>query len=79
MCRFINWFHEIVDAESTKNNCSSAVNICKEYNVDCLNIYQTFNAYNKDKWQKYISSLENPEDYMQNVDIYVNVKLRGLD
>lgn len=62
-----------------KNNCANAINICKKYNVDCLNIYQTFNAYNKEKWQKYISSLENPEDYMQNVDVFVNVKLRGLD
>lgn len=65
--------------ELIKNICADAVNICKTYNVDCLDVYKTFDAYDTVKWQKYLNSLENPEDYLKDVDFYVNVKIRGLD
>ena len=62
-----------------KQSCADAVNISKENNVDCLKIYEKFSSFDRKRWEKYLSSLENRDDYIQNVEFFVNVNVRGID
>lgn len=61
-----------------KQTTANAINICKENNTDCLEIYDKFNTFNKEKWQKYLNTLENRDEYIKNVEFFVNVKLRSI-
>ena len=58
---------------------ANAVNISKKLNVDCLGIYDKFSKFKPKQWQEYLNSLENPEDYIQGVQFYVNVYANGND
>lgn len=62
-----------------KDKCATAVNICKESNADCLKIYEKFNALKRTGWQKYINSLPNKDDYIKNVNFYINVSVDGMN
>lgn len=42
---------------------------------DILHLYEKFNAFHPNKWRRYIDSLENQQDYLQNVDIEINLIL----
>lgn len=42
---------------------------------DILHLYEKFNAFHPNKWKRYIDSLENQQDYLQNVDIEINLIL----
>ena len=62
-----------------KGICADAVNISKEYNVDCFNIYDTFDRLKHKEWQEYLASLENKDDYMQDVEFFVDIVVSGVD
>ena len=66
-------------AENIKSYCGQAVNIMKQHNIDPIEIYKKFDAFEHKKWQEYLSKLENPEEYIKEVEFLVNVKIRGLE
>lgn len=49
--------------------------LMKQDNVDILDIYDKFNAFHHGKWKKYLSTLENQEEYLQNVEMRINLYL----
>lgn len=53
----------------------NTISSMQENKYDILNIYSRYNAFKYDEFQKYLNSLENPNDYMQNVDIEIDIKL----
>lgn len=65
--------------ENIKSYCGQAVNIMKQNNIDPINIYKKFDAFQHTKWKEYLSKLENPEEYIKEVEFLVNVKIRGLE
>lgn len=62
-----------------KENCVMAVNFSKQYNVDCLGIYDKFDRLKHKEWQEYLNSLENKEDYIKDVEFFVNCEVIGAD
>lgn len=62
-----------------KNYCGDAINICKTYNADVLNIYTKFDRFAHEKWQKYLKSLPNPDDYLQNVEFFMDIRVMDND
>ncbi len=48
------------------------LNKLKEYNMDYLEIYEKFNRWNHNAFQKYLKTLENKDDYFKNVEISLN-------
>lgn len=65
--------------QEVQKQCASAINFCKEYNVDPLNFYQLFNRFQHKKWIDYLDSLENPDDYIQNIEIFMDIKVKDVD
>lgn len=65
--------------DKIKEYCADAVNISKELNVDVLNIYKTFDKFAHNKWQKYIKSLANKDDYIQKVEFFMEVNVKNVD
>lgn len=63
-------FHKLLD-QKLANTISSM----QENKYDILNIYSRYNAFKYGEFQKYLTSLEKPNDYMQNVDIEIDIKL----
>lgn len=47
----------------------------KNYNVDLFNAYELFHKYKPKEWQKYIKTLENPDIYIKNLEIFVNFNI----
>lgn len=43
--------------------------------IDILNLYTKFNAYRHSAWQDYLSSLSQNSDYLDGVDIKINLTL----
>ena len=62
-----------------KENCAMAVNFSKQHNVDCLGIYDKFDRLKHKEWQEYLNSLENKEDYIKDVEFFVNCEVIGAD
>ena len=50
-------------------------NAFESKNDDILNIYDKFNAFKHKSWHEYLHNLENPENYMKNVDLKINLHL----
>lgn len=51
------------------------ISIIHDNNDDVLNVYDKFNAFKHTSWQKYLKSLDSPENYMKNVDLKINLHL----
>jgi hypothetical protein len=47
----------------------------KENNDDILDIYDKFYAFKTSNWKEYIASLENPEEYLKDLQIELDVNL----
>ena len=53
----------------------STVKIMNEEKDDILHLYEKYNAFHTGKWKKYICSLENQQDYLEYIDIKINLHL----
>lgn len=53
----------------------STVETMQKEKNDILNLYAKFNAYKHKAWQKYLNSLDDPKDYLENIDIKINIHL----
>ena len=56
------------------SNLEKTNTLMQKNNYDILNMYEKFNAFTYRKFQKYLSTLDNPNDYMSNMSIKINVK-----
>ena len=72
---FNNEFKTAVE-NTIKTKIEKALSLLKEKNFDIINAYNIFNNKFNKKWKNYINNLENPDDYIKNLQIVVNVNLK---
>lgn len=53
----------------------NTVSLMKEYNNDIFEIYEHFNAFETKKWRNYLSTLENPDEYLDGVEVIIDIDL----
>lgn len=53
----------------------STVETMRKEKNDILNLYSKFNAYKHKAWLEYLKNLDNPKNYLENIDIKINVHL----
>lgn len=58
-------------------NLSELINLAKKEKVDYLKVYKNFNKFDTFKWEKYIDSLDDKENYLDNVIFTVNIIAQG--
>ena len=49
----------------------------KANNTDTLYIARDFNRFQHSKWKKYLSNLENEDEYLQGIDFRVSLEIEG--
>lgn len=77
-----NYYNDtLVSAIKTKVNqdIQDALSLAKEYNFDIMDIYAIFNSNKTADWKKYLSSLDNEDNYIQNLEIVVNVVVKNKE
>lgn len=65
-----NKFKEVLNKKLT-----NTIKAMQENNYDILNIYSKFNAFKYSQFQDYLNSLENPNDYISECSIEIDIKL----
>lgn len=65
-----NEFNKLIEDKLIKT-----ISLMQENNYDILNLYSKFSAYRYQKFYKYLQTLENQTDYMQDISIDISVKL----
>ena len=66
---------KVLAAEGVTVSQKTVANIMKENNDDILDIYDKFYAFKTSNWKEYITSLENPEEYLKDLQIELDVNL----
>lgn len=61
--------------ENIENKRQKTIDIMHTEKNDILNLYAKFNAYKHKDWIKYLKSLDNQEDYLEGVDMIINIHL----
>lgn len=59
--------------EQVEDKLESTVKTMNNEKDDILQLYEKFNAFHNGAWNKYIMSLDNQQDYLEN--IYIDIKL----
>lgn len=58
-----------------KQDIADAIAKMKEGNYDIIDVYSLFNISNSVGWKQFLATLENTEDYLQWLEVYVNVSV----
>ncbi|MBE5757870.1 MAG: hypothetical protein E7345_02950 [Clostridiales bacterium] len=53
----------------------STLKTMKENNEDILGFYDKFNAFTHNKWEKYLTEIDNPDNYLENLNIEIKLYL----
>lgn len=61
--------------EMVEQKLDSTIASMKKYKNDILNLYTKFNAYKHSAWQDYLKSLDNMSDYLDGIDIKINLTI----
>ena len=61
--------------KQVEEKLNKTVDIMHTEKDDILHLYEKFNAFHTGKWKKYITSLDNQQDYLANVDIKIKLSL----
>lgn len=64
-----------VDAAQAKvkQDVSDTIAKMKAGNYDLIDIYSMFNIKDSQAWKKFLAGLENPDNYLQDVEVFANV------
>lgn len=67
----------IADALQTKisNEIQDAIKIQKQFGFDMYDFYRSFKIANSPAWKKYLSTLPDPDNYMQNIEVFVKTNI----
>ena len=63
--------------EKIDDQIDKALFLSKEYNFDTIGIYDIFNKKYGKKWKEYLSTLDNPDDYIQQLIITTSVSMES--
>lgn len=73
-----NFISDAVNEEILKTidqKRKSTVQTMQEEKNDILNLYAKFNGYRHKEWKEYLNTLDDQDDYLENIDIRINVHL----
>lgn len=59
------------------DNVSSAIQVTKEYNADVYGLQLAFYRHNPIKWKNYIKELADKADAYKNIEMFLNMKVKG--
>ncbi len=62
-------------ADKVRTEIADIVNISKAENLDILGVYDGFYRFKNKEWKEYLNSLENKDEYMENVEFFVDVQV----
>ncbi|MBR1925533.1 MAG: hypothetical protein IJ837_01615 [Clostridia bacterium] len=68
-------FKKVVE-NTIKTKIQKTLDLSKENNFDIIKAYNKFNNKFNKKWKNYLKSLKNPDDYIKNLQIIVEVNLK---
>ncbi len=63
--------------EKICDEIKKALLISKQHNFDIINVYNIFNNKFGNKWKNYLKTLENEDDYIQNLEVSVSVSMES--
>ena len=66
-------------SDKVRQECTKAINSSKQMNLDLFDIYQSFDRFSHKKWQEYLNTLVDKNDYMQDVEFFVSVMVNDTD
>ena len=61
--------------EKIDNALQSTIESMRTKNIDIMRLYEKFNAYHYNKWKKYLSTLNSPDNYLDGVEIEIKLHL----
>lgn len=74
-----NWSVDDVVVErlisNTIDNLTKSLNQLQQNKSDIIKVYENFNKFNNKKWKKFLSTLQNEEEYLQNVEFEYDIKI----
>ncbi len=70
-----NYLKHLVEQKVTEQ-AKEAFDICKDNNADILGVYKTFYKYKNKEFRKYLNSLTDKDNYLQGINLKVNVKVQ---
>lgn len=62
-------------SEKIKDEINYSFDKMQSSNLDILNFYDSFNKFHYKKWQKYLNSLENKDEYLKGVEIEMDINV----
>lgn len=62
-----------------QDDINKALSLCKEHNFDGYKVYKIFNRNNHSEWQDYLKNLDDKENFMQDVEIFVDVVAKNTE
>lgn len=70
---------EVIKAikQTIHENLSDLINNAKQNKVDYLKVFKNFHKFDTKKWDKYLDTLDDKENYLDNVIFTVNIKAEG--
>ena len=68
-------FKKVVE-NTIKTKIQKTLVLSKENNFDIIKAYNKFNNKFNNKWKNYLNNLNNPDDYIKNLQIVVDVNLK---
>ena len=60
--------------EKVQSNAQSAIDFCKSNQVDLLNVFRDFNAFENKQFKKYIEKV-GIENYLNNVEFKTEIQI----
>lgn len=64
--------------ETVTKTILDSFNYLKENNID-IHVYKTFNKWNNHKFNQWLNSLENKQDYLKYVDFEINFNINNVE
>lgn len=65
--------------KKVKTYSADAINLSKQYSADVLDVYTLFDRTNHAKWQNYLKNLSNPQDYINNIEFFMDITVKDSD
>ena len=66
-------------AKKVREECAKAINQSKEWNLDLFDIYKSFDRFSHKKWNGYLKTLANKNDYVQDTEFFISVMVNDTD
>lgn len=62
-------------SDKIKGESAKAIQKAKDLKLDLFDLYETFDKYQHSEWQEYLKNLENREEYINDVEFFMQVNV----